>query len=275
MGKYYVHITLDIVLCERNGHILPAYYVRRAQKYGIAQFFRRRNRVLLAHNGYALGTGYSKLLQKRVKPFPVLGKVNAVGRRSEYTHALFIEVRTKFYSRLSAKSYNHAVRLFNIYYVLHVFRRKRFKIKPVRRVKVRGNGFGVVVNYNYFVTHTLQRPHTMNRRIIELYSLTNAYRSRTYYYNPLFLAVYNERLSLVVFFFIIRRIEIRRLRGKFRSASINHFKHRVSVRGQFVAADSLKSPVGVAQFFAAYVLPTVDCATANFLFVKRKIFKFI
>ena len=92
-----------------------------------------------------------ELLQQRVEPFPVLGKVYTVCGGAEYTNALLIKISAELYCRLSAECDYHAVRLFDIDNVLHVFRRKTLKIEPVGSVEVRGYGFGVVVNYNYFV----------------------------------------------------------------------------------------------------------------------------
>ena len=72
--------------------------------------------------------------------------------------------------------------------------------------------FGVIVYYDNLVTHSLQCPNTMNRRIIKLYTLSYTYRSGTDNDYPLFLAVFYKRFCLVVFFFVISRIKVRRLK---------------------------------------------------------------
>ena len=96
-----------------------------------------------------------ELFQQLVKPLSVLGKVDRIGGRAEYTYTLFIEITAQLYGRLATEGDNYAVGLFNIDDVLNIFGREALEVQSVGRVEVGGYRFGVVV-YDYdFVAEAL------------------------------------------------------------------------------------------------------------------------
>ncbi len=274
LRENYVHISCNIVFRKGNSHILTAYNVRRTQKYGITESFGCLYRLILGHYGNAFRTGNPELFQKRVKPFPVLGEVNAVSGSSEDAYSLFIEVTAKFDSRLTAERYYYSVRFFDIEHVLNVLCRQRFEIQPVRRIEVGRNGFGVIIDNNDFIAQLLQCPHAMNRRIIELYTLTYSYRTGAYNDNPAFFASADKLLSFIVFLIVISRIEIRCLRRKFRRTGINHFINGVSAEVKRITRKFFDFTIGITQLLTAEILLARDLFPADFLFVIGKIFEF-
>ena len=131
-----VHISFDIVLREGNGHILTAYDVRRTEKHGIAQLFCRLDSLLLGHYGKSLGSCYVELFEQFVESLPVLSEVYAVGRGTEYSYALLVEIAAQLDCRLSAEGYDHAIGLFNVYDALDVFGSEALEIQSVSRIEV-------------------------------------------------------------------------------------------------------------------------------------------
>ena len=110
----------------------------------------------------------------------------------------------------------------------------------------------------------------MNGRIVELYALTYSDRTGADNYNSLllvFLTLRNVRQGFVVLVFVVSRIEIGRLRGKFRAAGINHLKGRTGVGGKFVSAQSLQFLIRIAQLLSPYVFLAGNCPARNRAFV--------
>ena len=55
--------------------------------------------------------------------------------------------------------------------VHNVFRRQRFKVEPVGRIEVGGDGFRIVVYRYDFIAQVFERADALYRRVVELNSL--------------------------------------------------------------------------------------------------------
>ena len=198
LGEDDVHIAGDVVLREGDRHVLPADDVRRAQEHGIAERFRRLDRLLLRHDREALGTGDIELFEKLVEALAILCPVDAVGARAEDGHARLIEIAAQLDGGLPAEGDDDAVGLFDVDDVLHVFGGQRLEIKPVRRVEVGGDRLGVVVDDDDFVAELFERPHAVDGGVVELDALPDADGARADDDDALFLALIDEGLGFVV-----------------------------------------------------------------------------
>ena len=132
-----------------NFHILTADNIGGAQEHGEAQGLCGLYSLREGIYAKALRSFYREFFQQLVKPLPVLRKVNALGRCAENRYTATIQEFCKLNSGLTAESHNYAHRLFDLDYIHYVLVGERLEIKPVRRVVIGRNGFGVVVDdYN-------------------------------------------------------------------------------------------------------------------------------
>ena len=199
-----IHIARNIAFGKGDGHVLPADDVGRTQQHGIPELFCRRKRLFLGHDGQSLRAADAELFQKLVEAFPVLRHVHAVRRCTEDTHALLVEIVAQFDRRLPAERDDDAVRFFFVDDVLHILRGQRLKVQPVRRIEVRGDRFGVVVDDDDFVSELFERPYAMHGRIVKLDALPDADRARADNDDALFRTLLNKRRCFVVRIFIVR-----------------------------------------------------------------------
>ena len=228
-------------------------YVGRAQKYGIFQLLRRRKRFVFGHNRDRFRTGNGIFFKQRFKAFSIFRPIYAVCGSTQNTDTVRIEIRAKVNRRLTTKSDDNAVRLFDIENVLHVFGGKRFKIQSIRRVEVGGNRFGVIVDNRYFVAEFFQSPNAMHGRVVEFDTLTDTDRTRTDNDDTLFAVFAYERFGFVVFAGVESRIEIRRFRREFRRAGIYHFvRNFLSIR-HFLTAKRFDILIKIAKAFPLVV----------------------
>ena len=247
LGEDDVHIAGDVVLREGDRHVLPADDIRRAQEHGIAERFRRPDRLLLRHDGEALGTGDIELFQKFVEALAILCPVDAVGARAEDGHARLIEIAAQLDGGLPAEGDDDAVGLFDVDDVLHVFGSQRLEVKPVRRVEVGGDRLGVVVDDDDFVAELFERPHAVDGRVVELDALPDADGARADDDDALFLALVDEGLGFVVIELVVGRIEVRRLRRELCRAGIDHLEARAPVHGERLPAVTFEHLIGIAE----------------------------
>ena len=257
LGEDDVHIAGDVVLREGDRHVLPADDVRGAQEHGIAERFRRPDRLLLRHDREPLGTGDIELFEKLVEALAILCPVDAVGARAEDGHARLIEIAAQLDGGLSAEGDDDAVGLFDVDDVLHVFGGKRLEVKPVCRVEVGGDRLGVVVDDDDFVAELFERPHAVDGGVVELDALPDADGARADDDDALFLAPIDEGLCLVVIEFVVGRIEVRRLRRELCRAGIDHLEARAPVHGERLPAVMFKHLIGIAELLAFEVFLSV------------------
>ena len=127
----------------------------------------------------------------------------------------------QLYGSLSAKLYNRSVGLFDVNDSFNILIGKRLKVQLVCNVKVGGYGLRIVVDDYCFISGFSKCPCGMYRAVIELYSLSDPYRSGTEY-EYFFLSLGLSGFVLSAVYGII----IRGGRIKFRSAGINYLVDR-------------------------------------------------
>ena len=105
----------------------------------------------------------------------VLGDIDALVCRSEYLDPGGRQRLGKVDGGLTAELHNHALdRRFVLDDVQDILNGQRFEVKPVRRIEIRADRLGVVVDDNRLVAGGLERPHAVDAPVIELDSLTDA-----------------------------------------------------------------------------------------------------
>ena len=162
-----------------NNHILPAQNITWTQQNRIFQTGSRFKGLNFRKNSNTFWTLNIKPVTKFFKTFTVLSQINRISRSTKNPNALFIKKFRQINRSLTTKSHHNTNRIFRADNIHHVHWRQRFKIKPVRRIKISRNSFRVIINNSNLVPKLFQRPHTLHRRIIKLNSLPNANRSRT------------------------------------------------------------------------------------------------
>jgi len=78
-----------------------------------------------------------QLLEQFVKAFPVLADVNAFGAGADYIHAAFVKFFCQLDGSPPAERYDNADGFFGFDNAHHVVNVQRFKVKPVRGIKIR------------------------------------------------------------------------------------------------------------------------------------------
>ena len=241
-----------------NYHILSAQNIGWAQQYRIAQLIGSNQSFFSGKHRFAGGSRYIAALQKLVKQFSVLCRVNAFGRGSQNIRAYILQVLGKLNGRLSAELYHHPVRLFGSNQIVHVLKCQRVKVKSITGVKVGGDGFRIVIAKYCFTAHFLKRPNAVHRTVVELYSLPYSDGAGTEN-KHLFLiggVLLYELLCLVLL--IVSAVKIRSIGGKFRGAGVHHFVNRVSFLyspfGQALAGKRFDGLIKIAVFLCGVVL---------------------
>ena len=220
------HVFGYVLRLEGDDHVLPAQHVGWPQQHRVAQRRRSFERLLRGHHGAAARTLDVKLRQKRIEALAVLRHVDAVRRGAQDAHALRAEEIRELDGSLPAEGNHHAVRLFGGDYAHHILRRKRLEIQPVRRIKIRGNGFRVVIYDHDLVAALPQRPYAVHRGVIELDALADADGPRAEHQHGFALAALPCKEFGRLVFLRIRRVKIRRLRPEFRRAGVHHLINR-------------------------------------------------
>ena len=253
LRKYYVHVLRHVRFGIAYLHVLTAQHVGRTEQRGIAYLARHLDCLFLGHDGVAAGALDFQLFQQFVEAFPVLRHVDVFRLRAEYGNILLAQHFGQLYSRLSAESHDHAVRLFRVDYGKHVLVGKRLEIKPVGGVEVGGHGFGVVVDDNHFVPLVFQRPHAVHGSVVEFYALAYSYGTGTEDYHLLLVApqVVDKFARLVLV--VVRGVEVRRLGGKLRRARVDHFIGSVSGIFHLLSAYVFYRGVEVTHFLGAQI----------------------
>ena len=91
---------------------------------------------------------------------------------------------------LSAKVYNDAVWIFQLYHMAYMLEVNRLKVEDIRGVIVCGDGFGIAVVHDGLDTHILQRKGRMHTAVVKLNTLTDTVGAATDYQD---LAVFGIR----------------------------------------------------------------------------------
>ena len=121
--------------------------------------------------------------------------------------------------RLSPKAHDDPFRLFVLANIQHILNRQRFKIEFIGRIVVGRDCFGIAVDHDGLVSLFAKGVNAMNTAIVELDSLSDPVgpppRMITFFFA--------ERTDS--FFFLVRRVMVRRVCFKFCSARVDSFEN--------------------------------------------------
>ena len=237
-----------------DGHVLAADDVGGAQQHGVAQLVGGLQRLRQGTDAPAPGPADSELFQQGVKPLPVFGHVDAVGRGAQNGDALPAQELGQLDGGLSAEGHHHAHRLFHIDDVHHVLRAERLEIQAVSGVIVGGDRFGVVVDDGHGVAQFLQGPDTVDGGIVELDALADADGAGAQHQHRGLAFLGHKGPGLA--FLAVRGVKIGGLRIEFAAAGVHHFINGLfGLRRQAVrAGEALEGVVGVAQALAGLIV---------------------
>ena len=253
------HVFANVLLAERNVHVLPAEHVGRADQHGVAELPRRLHRLLRRLDGQPAGAPDREPLEQRVEARAVLRRVDAVRRRAEDAHAALREKPRELDGGLPAERDDHAVGPLGFDDVLHVLRRQRLKIEAVGGVEIRGNRLRVVVDDDHLEPRALERPDAVDGGIVELDALADADRPRTKDDHAALLCAPLLQKPLRFVFAAVVRVEIRRFRLELRRAGVHHAIPRGEMLSHRFAGEPRKRRVRIAEFFA-FLVPFVGQA---------------
>ena len=252
-GKDDVHVLFHVGVLVGDGHVLAADDVGGAQQHGVAQLVGGLQRLRQGADAPAPGPADAELFQQGVKPLPVLGHVDAVGRGAQNGDALPVQELCQLDGGLSAEGHHHAHRLFHIDDVHHVLRAERLEIQAVSGVIVGGDRFGVIVDDGYGVAQFLQGPDTVDGGIVELDALADADGAGAQHQHRGLAFLGHKGPGLA--FLAVGGVEIGGLRIEFAAAGIHHlingFLRGTGQGGS--AAEPQKGLVGIAQLLALSV----------------------
>ena len=172
-------ILIDILVRDGDPHAGSAQNVRRPDKYRISQTSSYLLGFLGGEDCIALRPADTASAQYLIKTLTILRSVHVVRIRSEDRNAHFHECFRQFDRSLATELDYSAVRFLCAHYVLHILRSQRLEIKPVRNIKVRGDGLRVVVDNDGLIPCLLECPGTVYGAEVEFDSLSDPDRART------------------------------------------------------------------------------------------------
>ena len=126
----------------------------------------------------AFGLRQLQLVDQRLEPVAVFGKIDGVGRRAEDRHAGLFQRARELQRRLAAELHDHAldapVGAFRADDLEHVFGRQRLEEQPVGGVVVGRHGLRVAVDHDRLEAGLRQREAGMAAAVVELDALADA-----------------------------------------------------------------------------------------------------
>ena len=189
MREDNLHIFANIGIRKGDNHILTAKHITRTHQNRVTEAVCTVKRLLLGEHRFTGRTADAKLLQQCVKTAAILRRVNTVCRSTHNRNVILHQAFCQFNRGLTAKGHHRTDRLFNVCDMQHVLRGQRFKVKPIRRIKVGRNRLRVVIDNDNLITGILQRPHTVYRGIVKLDSLADPNRTAAQNHHNRFAAV--------------------------------------------------------------------------------------
>ena len=155
---YYLHKTVYIIIICRNLHSLTSQYIGRSYKYGISEPVRRFLCLFYLVYGLAPRSWNLTFFKDFIKKFSVFRRIHIFCICTEYRNPHLHKALCQLDGCLSAKLYYGSVRFFYIYNTFHIFRGKRLKIKLIRYIKICTDCFGIVIDYNGFISKSFKFP---------------------------------------------------------------------------------------------------------------------
>ena len=240
-----LHVLNNVAILIGDDHVLTAKHVAGANQHRIAQGIRCLQSFLRGHHRAALWALDAVLFHGCIEAFPILCRINGICRGAQNAHAGFAEGMGQLDGRLPAEGRHHAYRLFCGNDPHHIFHRQGLEVQAICRVKVRGDGFRVVVNHDHIVACFFQHPHAVHRSIVELNALTDPNRARAKHHHTGLLGTLRQEFRCLVFL-IIGSVEVRRLGSKFSGAGVHHLIHRVPMGSHLLPRQTFNGLIRIA-----------------------------
>ena len=163
---------VDILIAYGNLHTLSAQHVGWPHQHRISKLMGCFLCLLGRKYGMSCGPWDIALLQDGVKALPVLCRVHILCSRTQNGNSHLHQGFRQLDGCLSAELHHCAVRLLNIHDALHILRGKGFKIQLIRNIKVRADGFRIIVYNNGLIAFPAESPGTVDRTEVKLNSLS-------------------------------------------------------------------------------------------------------
>ena len=117
------------------------------------------------------GEGMANSSKQFAEQLAVFGKIDIGGIGADDRDIETLQGQRQVQRRLSAELHNHAIGLFGVANVQHVFERERLEVEAVAGIVIGGNRLGIAVDHDRFDAHLLQRERRMAAAVVELDSL--------------------------------------------------------------------------------------------------------
>ena len=195
---------IDIFITDRDLHALSSKYIGRTYQYRITQLIGSFLCFFRGKYGMSGRTRDLTFLQDRVEQLTVFRGVYVLCRSSKDRNAHLDQCLRQLDRSLSAELYHCTVRFLNVNNIFYIFRCQRLEIQFVCNVKVRADGFRVVVDDDRLISGFLECPGTVYGTEVELDSLSDTDRAGAKYQNFLSVMGLNRFVLTAVHGIIIR-----------------------------------------------------------------------
>ena len=190
-------------------------------QHRISDFGGSGNTVFNLGNCASLGTGDVQLIQQVLKGITVLGPVNGCAVGTDDTHTPIGQGLCQVDCSLAAQRSNDTHRLLKLDDVHHIFGSQRLEIELVSGGIVSGNGLGVIVDDDCFITGVLNGHNGVNSGIVKFHTLADTDGAGAQHHN--FLLIRQDRIILTG----VGRVEVRNVSTGM--AGIHHAEHREQI----------------------------------------------
>ena len=175
----------DFFIVPGDLHTLTAKYIGRSYKYWIADFVCYLFCLFRCENSSTRRSWNSCFLKNLIKQFSVFSGIHILCLCSKNRNSHFHKCLCQLNGRLSSKLHHCTIWFFYIYNTLYIFCCKWLEIKLICNIKVCGYSFRIVIYNDGFPAFFCKRPGTVNRTIVEFYTLSDTDRTRSKYENLL------------------------------------------------------------------------------------------
>ena len=214
-------ILLNVLLIDCNLHSLSAQYIRRSYKHRIPKTFCRLFCLLCRKYSGSIWSRNITFFQDLIKPLSVFRCIYILRRSSQNRNSHFHQRLCQLNGSLSAKLYHCPIRFFQFHNAFHIFCSQRLKIQFIGNIKIRTDGFRIVIDNDCLISFLCKCPGTVNRTKIKFDSLTDSDRTGAQHQYLLF-----PRRPPRLIFTSIHRIIVRCFCFKFCRTRIHHLISR-------------------------------------------------
>src|SRR5262249_6340998 len=156
--------------------------------------------------------GYIERAKQITESLSIFGEVDGIRRRPNDRNSGMLQVQRKIQRRLSAELYDYPTRPFFPDDMKDIFERERLEVKTIGSVVICRHGLRITVDHDRLEPFFLQSKGGVATTVIEFDPLPDSVRPASKNDDFLLRAWFSFVLLLV------RRVKVRRIRLKFRSA---------------------------------------------------------